>query len=207
LIVFSAVLAAVEKKIGTMRVATMGNRFIYIAPLLFLLLFTGAACAGELKPHDGVFQEIKLGLFYHDADGLWSGFKREKGADLNIEVQFVPFANLFGGDILPAVGTSINTEGYTSKLYIDAIWQYLLTQKLHVSFGLGIALHDGERHLVSSDRKALGTKALFHIPIEVGYRVTSEFSLSLFFDHMSNADIEEENEGLDTLGIRFGYRF
>ena len=32
-------------------------------------------------------------------------------------------------------------------------------------------------------------------------------SLSLFFEHISNASTAPKNQGLDTLGIRYGYRF
>jgi lipid A 3-O-deacylase len=48
---------------------------------------------------------------------------------------------------------------------------------------------------------------LFRIPIEVGYSITAHHRLMLGFDHVSNAGLASENEGLDTLGVRYGYRF
>jgi hypothetical protein len=49
---------------------------------------------------------------------------------------------------------------------------------------------------------------LFHIPAEVGYRFDDHTSLSAyFFEHMSNAYTVSPNEGMDRLGIRYGYRF
>ena len=48
---------------------------------------------------------------------------------------------------------------------------------------------------------------LFRIPIEFGYQVTARHSLSILFAHVSNAGLASPNEGLDTIGIRYGYTF
>ena len=58
-----------------------------------------------------------------------------------------------------------------------------------------------------NDQKALGSRVLFHIPIEIGYRLSAKTSLSVYFDHVSNAYLAHANEGMDTLGGRLGYRF
>lgn len=34
--------------------------------------------------------EVKLGVLHHDTGGLWSGFRRESGADFNLEAIFSP---------------------------------------------------------------------------------------------------------------------
>jgi hypothetical protein len=57
------------------------------------------------------------------------------------------------------------------------------------------------------DRKALGSRVLFHIPVEIGYRLDEHNSLSAYFEHMSNAYTVDPNEGMDRLGVRYGYRF
>ena len=48
---------------------------------------------------------------------------------------------------------------------------------------------------------------LFHIPAELGYRFDGNNSVSVYFEHMSNADTQDNNQGLDRLGVRYGYRF
>ena len=48
---------------------------------------------------------------------------------------------------------------------------------------------------------------LFHPNAELGYRLTEHHSVSLFFEHISNASTAAKNQGLDTLGVRLGYRF
>ena len=101
----------------------------------------------------------------------------------------------------------MSTAGDTSKLYSGIRWQYDHTSGLFFSVGFGGAVHNGDLHLQHNDRKALGSRILFHIPIEIGYRVGVRSSLSVYFDHVSNANFADPNEGMDSLGGRYGYRF
>lgn len=159
------------------------------------------------EPADGFIRELKFGVLRHDVDNLWSGFSREGGVDLNFEAIFSPFWDVAGGTVRPALGASINTSGDTSKVYFDARWEYGDEEGLFFGFGVGGALHNGENRLVNNDRKALGSRLLFHIPLEIGYRPNENQSISVYFDHVSNAYTQDENEGLDTLGVRFGFRY
>ena len=70
-----------------------------------------------------------------------------------------------------------------------------------------MSTHDGQLQREDLDRKALGSRVLFHTPAEVGYRIDGHTSLSAYFKHMSNAYSVSLNEGMDRLGIRHGYRF
>jgi len=170
-----------------------------------LCLLSTPVLAGDAP--DKFVHEIKGGALIHDVDNLWSNFSREDGIDLNIEAIFTPSVDVLGGTIRPALGASINTSGDTSKVYLDARWEYAATNGLFFAFGVGGAIHNGEERLVSNDQKALGSKVLFHIPIEVGYHIDAHHGVSVYFDHISNAYTQDENEGLDTLGLRYGYRF
>jgi hypothetical protein len=82
-----------------------------------------------------------------------------------------------------------------------------LTPRLFFDLGLGAAVHDGNLDDRDPTRKALGSRVLFHIPLELGYRLDEHDSLSVYFEHTSNAYTQEFNEGLDRLGLRYGYRF
>ena len=48
---------------------------------------------------------------------------------------------------------------------------------------------------------------LFHIPAEIGYRLDTHNSVSVYFEHTSNAYTATYNEGMDRIGVRYGYRF
>ena len=169
-------------------------------------VISSAAVADERKV-SAWLHEVKFGVLHHDTGDLWSGFRRESGVDLNLEGIFSPHIKFLGGTVRPALGGSVNTNGDTSKLYSGLRWQYEHASGMFFGIGLGGAIHDGKLHLQHNDRKALGSRVLFHIPVEIGYRLTAKSSLSVYFDHVSNAYLASSNEGMDTLGGRFGYRF
>lgn len=168
------------------------------------------ALCGVVAPAlaDGLVQELRLGILDHDVPDLWSGFRAEPNSvDINVEALLSPSVPLLGGTVRPALGGTINTVGATSHAYVDARWQYEMPSGVFLGFGLGGAIHNGQLQFDDWDRKALGSRVLFHIPIEIGYRFGAHSSLSAYFEHTSNAFIVEPNEGLDRLGIRYGYRF
>ena len=72
---------------------------------------------------------------------------------------------------------------------------------------LGGAVHDGELNAEKPDRKQLGSRILFHEYVEAGFRVTPVLSLSVFLDHMSNADLARHNAGMTNVGLRTGFKF
>jgi lipid A 3-O-deacylase len=159
---------------------------------------------------EGFVHEVKGGVLAHDVPDLWSGFRTEDDAvAVNIEALLSPSLNFLGGSIRPAIGGSIATEGGTSNAYVDARWEFETPCGIFFSIGLGGTIHNGETELKYSDQeaKALGSRVLFHIPAEIGYRFDQHSSLSVYFEHMSNANTADFNEGLDRLGVRYGYRF
>jgi len=157
---------------------------------------------------DGLIDELKIGVLAHDVPDLWSGFQAEPdAADINVEAIFSPSIAFLGGTIRPALGASINTQGYTSNVYLDARWQLETNCGVFLGLGVGGTVHDGQLKLENWDEKALGSRVLFHIPVELGYRFDAHNSLSAYFEHMSNAYTVDPNEGMDRLGVRYGYRF
>ena len=72
--------------------------------------------------------------------------------------------------------------------------------------GYGV-VHDGRIKTNRIDRKELGCRVLFRESIELGYRFGTRHAISAFLDHLSNANICDKNEGLESLGVRYGYRF
>ena len=151
--------------------------------------------------------EMKVGVLNHDQDNLWSNTRRESGVDGNIELIFNVATPLWEGDIRPALGATVNFAGDTSKIYAAARWETTVGENGVFALGIGGAVHNGETSLVRTDRKALGSQVLFYFPVEAGYRLDDHNTISLFFDHVSNAWLASPNEGMDTLGIRYGYRF
>jgi len=184
------------------------NLLCLIAALtLTCLIAPKPALAADGDAGGGIVYEVRAGVLDHDTDGLWSGFNRESGVDANLEFIFTPHLEALGGTVRPALGGSFNSAGDTSKGYLAARWEIEPTDNLFFSLGIGGAVHSGELDLVDNDQKALGSRALFYFPIELGYRFDNQYSISAFFDHVSNAWLADPNEGMDTLGVRLGYRF
>ena len=158
---------------------------------------------GQAFPVD----EMRIGLLYHDL-GLWGGSSLEHGIDFNGELIFSPSVEILGGLLRPNLGFSLNDQGDTSKIYAGGIWEYSPAGTWFVDLGLGFAVHNG----VTDDGDAeqsnqLGSRLLFRSAIEAGFTIKDRHRLSLMFDHVSNAYLADPNEGLDTLGIRYGWRF
>ena len=179
-----------------------------LGAIIFVLTLVSAGDAFDAPPSPSSVREMRIGLAAHDVDGLWSGDSKETGPDLCAEIVFNRslFA-LLDFVAYPNAGITINTRGNTSKVFggFRVEWQPL--SRLLVTTGLGVALHDGKRDTDLADRKSLGSRVLFRIPIEIGWAINARYRLWLAFDHISNAYLFSPNEGLDTLGLMVGYRF
>lgn len=157
---------------------------------------------------DPLIHEARLGLLGHDVDGVWSGSSGEEGIDFNGELIFSPSALFLGGLVRPNLGLSLNSSGYTSKIYGGGVLEYVSAGGLFLDFGLGLTIHNGEiDNLESGDSALLGSPLLFRVSFEAGVALATKHRVSLMFDHISNAYLAEPNKGLDTLGIRYGYLF
>ena len=96
-----------------------------------------------------------------------------------------------GGAFRPALGATINFNGDTSKAYLDARWQRDFAGGMFLALGLGVAVHNGsalfDTYIPDPNAKELGRRVLFHPNVEIGYRLDEHRSVSVFFEHISNA--------------------
>lgn len=184
-----------------------------ILPIIALLCMLAASPAAALEPTDGRIRPgwlygVYAGVLAHDVDNLWSGTRREDGVDINAELVLSrPSLTLPAGAVRPNFGISVNDRGDTSKLYLGLLWEARLPLGLFINIGLGGAVHNGELESGEEGRKALGSRALFRIPVELGYAINGHHRVSVAFAHVSNAYLAHPNEGLDTLGLRYCYLF
>lgn len=193
-----------------------------MAPLVgTFLALAGPARAAEpaLPPADpppvssvGFFEEVRLG-------GLAHGFGNpERGTwDVNAEVlsrrfDLVPTTDPFWKALAPRLhlGASINTGGRTSQGYVGLTWIYDVTRRLFVEGSVGGAVNDGRtgyEGVTPFNRAKLGCHVLFRESASVGYRLTESWSVMATLDHVSNGTLCGLNRGLNTVGLRLGYRF
>lgn len=178
---------------------------------LFLMTFfvSYALCSeeGQKDQKQKWLSAIRMGLLAHDVP-IWSLSRKEGGVDFNTEFIFTwPNYSLFAGIVRSNLGVSLNNQGDTSKIYSGFLWEYIRQSGVFFNSGIGIAVHDGELETDDDDKKELGSRILFRIPFEIGLLFAQHHGLSILFDHVSNAYLAEPNHGLDTLGIRYTYRF
>ena len=176
----------------------------------------------ETNDQSGLVSEIRAGVFLHDT-GPFSA-NEESGEDYNIEVLFT------SPDILeaiwsprPQLGISYSGSSMTSQAYLALQWEVDFWDDWFAGFSFGGMVHDG--HLYGDKdgktRKSLGCRVLFREAIDAGYRFSKHHSVMLHFDHSSNASLCERetpdgsrngrhvvalNEGLESIGLRYGYR-
>ena len=185
---------------------------------IFLVLFLAFSTAGatgtlasEPMPKKGEsswLNEVRAGVLAHDVDDLWSGNRKEGGVDLNAEIIFSrPSFSLLSGYVRTNFGLSINTHGDTSMVYGGILWELETKPGIFLDLGIGAAIHNGQLETGQEDKKSLGSRVLFRIPIEIGYALNEHHRISILFVHVSNGYLADPNEGLDMLGLRYGYRF
>jgi hypothetical protein len=139
---------------------------------------------------------------------IWSRADfEERGMTFNGEVDFAGLAEIFGGHLYPVLGGDVTTAGGTTYAYADLRYEIRGPGRLFFAFGVGAAVHDGHLAADSAYHNALGSRVLFHVPLEVGFTFADHYRASLYFEHVSNAYLTSPNEGLDNIGLRFGYRF
>ncbi len=150
--------------------------------------------------------EFRGGILAHDRGPFTNN--EEGGADINLEVLFrsPDFLGSIGSP-RPHLGFSVNTSGDTDQFYAGLTWEWQFWRRPFAGFSLGGAIHDGETETSRTDQKELGCRVLFRGSLELGYRLTRRHGVSLFYDRISNLDICDHDEGLETAGVRYGYRF
>ena len=179
----------------------------FTAIAMVMILFSNDPVRAQ-QPSEKTLYGFRIGVLAHDIDHLWSGSRAEGGFDINAELVFSqPSFSILNGRVLPNIGASINSQKDTSKLYGGFIWEFLIGPMFFANSGIGLAVHDGDLDSDDRDKKQLGSRLLFRIPIEIGISFGEHHRLSVMFDHISNAYLASPNEGLDTLGIRYGFQF
>jgi len=177
--------------------------------LLVFLLIPRLASATEAPPVSRItIHEIRLGVLAHDKDGLWSGSRVEDGTDYNAEIVFLrPSFKPPLGIVRPNLGATINSGDGTSKAYAGLDWNFDLSRWFFMNLGTALAVHNGNLKDRETDKKALGTRFLFRTMVELGVKFHEHHRLSIAFAHISNAGLANPNDGLDTLGVRYTYRY
>lgn len=145
--------------------------------------------------------EIKLGI-------LRSPQKHEKGENVNFEYIGGIFSEKYNA--APIFGVSKNLTGCTSSFYTGIFFKKVLADFFLIEGSLGVAIHDGplnKKEALQKHGRVFGSRLLFRESFGLGFVFQNQNNISLFIDHISNANLAPPNHGLTNLGIRYGIVF
>jgi lipid A 3-O-deacylase len=146
--------------------------------------------------------EIRFGVLAHDP---LAG--KEDGVDINAEFFFNGWTGNEGEwQLRPSIGATVNLEGDTSQAHISLNYGGPISDSWFLEFSAGAAVHDGELETADVHKKELGSRVLIRGAVSLGVMLSDTVSLSIYADHLSNAGVEERNEGLETAGLRIGFK-
>jgi lipid A 3-O-deacylase len=104
------------------------------------------------------------------------------------------------------VGTSLSVEqGGTNQVYAGLTWDYRLTDRLFFESTFGGTVHDGPTS--GNDTNSYGCSVLFRESAGIGFDITEHLTVLATVDHMSNAGLCDQNQGLTNAGVKLGYRW
>lgn len=215
-----------EKRISVMHVFRTEEFSSQISPDKFLRVGISSDFSkfdfNKSKQSEGplldLISEVRLGLLSHDikfpnrhkfrAPNPFEN-RYESGVNINPEVVFLSPDVL---DVLwaprPHAGVSLNTGSDTSYAYSGLSWDTSWANNVFLDGFWGLAVHDGKLINGNPDKIEFGSKLLFRLGGELGWRWDGHNGVSLIWEHMSNAGvIDKKNQGIDSIGIRYSYRY
>ena len=157
-------------------------------------------------------EEVIIGAFAHDVGPF--GNDKEEGTAVNGELVFASpgFLRYLGSPKPHFGGTYAFDDDSTSQVYAGLTWRFDF-RRVFVYGSLGGAVHnqdplneEDQTDLQNKDQKALGCRILFREAVGVGYQITERLSIAGHLGHISNSNVCDSNEGLDSSGIRIGWR-
>ena len=115
----------------------------------------------------------------------------------------------FLGSPRPYLGTDIAlSDDAIHVIYFGLNWELYLTQRFYLGFSGGGSWNSSPVTTNSSGTtKDLGSSTLFHLQASIGYDFASDWSIQLFYNHYSNANLDNNNTGLESMGGRVAKRF
>jgi lipid A 3-O-deacylase len=146
--------------------------------------------------------EIRFGVLAHDP---LAG--KEDGVDANVEFFFDGWTGNEGEwQLRPSIGATVNFQGDTNQAHLSLNYGGPISDSWFLEFSAGAAVHDGELETPDPNKKELGGRVLIRGAVSLGVMLSDTTSLSIYADHLSNAGVEERNEGLETAGLRIGFK-
>lgn len=164
----------------------------------------------------GVIDEVRIGAHAHAASRFfWPVYVDtwELGdlSDISFDVLFTsPDIDAFRwiGSPRPEIGVTANLRGEESLVHASLTWQLpVFDTPLFLEGSLGAAAHTGYLDGAPEGERDLGCRVNFYERFGVGVNATENLTATLTYEHMSNWDLCDQNEGFSNIGMRLGWKF
>lgn len=168
------------------------------------------------SPMAEVISELRIGLNAHDVDHAALPFrinewKLNQIEDVSFDLLFhSPDLDVFRwvGSPRPEVGATINFDGQDSLAHLALTWQLpLFETPLYLEGSFGAAVHNGALTGAAPGRKNFGCQVNFYERFGIGAHVGDNVTATLTYEHTSNNDWCQANDGLSNFGLRVGWKF
>jgi lipid A 3-O-deacylase len=171
--------------------------------------------------HAGV-DEVHVGVMAHNICVTnCKNADKEDGPNVEFQISFdSPGFLHWAGSPQPYVMASVNTAGNTSFGGVGLEWRWNFADRWALEPGVGIVVHDGEVNNpyangtpeaadFAEDHVLLGSETLFRTSLALTHDFEGPWEMQILFEHLSHGQIlaSGRNQGLDEIGIRFGYQF
>ena len=176
-----------------------------VSSITFLTSSQNTFAADKKNPQQPIISEIRFGADSHGIGGREQGLLDFSGAVLFQKISLGASLDSFLSP-RPHVGFSASSK--TSAAYAGLTWTYNVSDPVFVELEFGGALNNSPG--AGSDlegRIGMGCSLSFREALNIGYRITPSVSIMLTGEHMSNANLCENNSGLTNAGVRIGYSF
>lgn len=181
----------------------------------------GAATVLAPSANAGV-DEIHVGVMQHNVCVTdCKNADKEDGPNIEFQVSFdsPEFLN-WAASPQPYLIASVNTAGDTSFGGFGLEWRWEFADGWALEPGVGYVIHDGalENHYpggspesvaFASEHVLLGSEDLFRTSLGLTRDLAGPWEVQVLFEHLSHGQIlgNGRNQGLDEIGVRFGYQF
>lgn len=181
----------------------------------------GAAMMLAPQAEAGI-DEIHIGVMAHNVCVTdCKNADKEDGPNVELQISFdSPGFLRWAGSPQPYLMASINTAGETSFAGVGLEWRWEFAEGWALEPGFGYVLHDGETTnpfpngspeaaAFADEHVLLGSEDLWRTSIGLTRDLEGPWEMQVFFEHLSHGQVlgEGRNQGLDQIGVRFGYQF
>lgn len=196
--------------------AKLGKSIVAGLALLGMSLPAVAQSVYSPAPMADIVDELRFGINAHDVHHaalpfLVNEWRLDKIEDASFDVLFrTPDIEAFRwiGSPRPEFGTTINLAGRDSLAHLGLTWQLpIFETPVYLEGSFGAAINNGYLTNAPEGRKSFGCRVNFYERFGVGMHVTDSVTATLTYEHTSNNEYCDANDGLSNFGLRVGWKF